>query len=186
MEINDIVFDHIELMRQTFDNQFNKLIVDAGDRIGNAFERGGKVILFGNGGSAADAQHISAEFVSKLNIDRIPLPSIALTVDTSALTAISNDYGYEKVFSRQVKALCGTNDVVIGISTSGRSKSIIRGLETARDIGAFTIGLTGQNGFKNFAPDISLNVPSQNTARIQEIHIIIGHIICSRAEINYV
>ena len=144
---------------------------------------GGKLLLFGNGGSAADAQHIAAEFVCRFSRDRDPLPAIALTTDTSALTAIANDYGFERVFARQVEALCQPKDVVIAISTSGRSANVLAGIKAAQAKGARTIGLTGGDGGSMVAAvDISIIIPTDVTARIQECHITIGHLICEVAE----
>lgn len=184
--IDTAVKQHIEIVQKTFNDEMVRKITQVGLIIDHAFKTGGKVILFGNGGSAADAQHISAEFISKLKEDRPSLPAIALTVDTSALTAIGNDYGYDQIFSRQISSLCSENDVVIGISTSGRSQNVINGLQTARQIGAKTIGFTGSASMPQVELDICLNVPSTVTARIQEIHIMFGHLICSQAELNYV
>jgi len=143
----------------------------------------GKLLLFGNGGSAADAQHIAAEFVCRFNRDRAALPALALTTDTSALTAIANDYGFERVFARQVEALCQPGDVVIAISTSGRSPNVIAGIEAARARGARTIGLMGGDGGSMVAAvDIPIVIPTDITARIQECHITVGHLICEVVE----
>lgn len=144
---------------------------------------GGKILLFGNGGSAADAQHIAAEFVGRLTIDRPPIAAIALTVDSSALTAIGNDYGYDLVFERQVRALGRAGDVAVAISTSGKSPSIVRATAAAREIGMRVIGLTGSRGAEFAAQcDIGIAVPSTDTARIQEAHITIGHLLCALVE----
>jgi D-sedoheptulose 7-phosphate isomerase len=145
---------------------------------------GGKLLLCGNGGSAADSQHIAAEYVSRLVHDRDPLPAIALTVDTSALTAIGNDYGYEFVFSRQLRALARKGDVLLGISTSGNSPNVVRALEAAREMGIVTHGFTGgREGIKMEALcDRLLAVPSTTTAMIQQIHITAGHIVCALTE----
>jgi D-sedoheptulose 7-phosphate isomerase len=186
MDLNNVIKEHHDLVKKTFDSSFLNKIQKVGDQISRKFRQNGKVILFGNGGSAADAQHISAEFVSKLSNDRPALPSLALTVDTSAITAIGNDYGYDEVFARQISALCTPKDLAIGISTSGKSENVIRGLRAAKGLGAFCVGLTGQNGLADYEPDICLSVPSLNTARIQEMHIIIGHMICGIAETDYV
>ena len=139
-----------------------------------------KVLLFGNGGSAADAQHIAAELVGRFLGERKALPAIALTTDTSALTAISNDYGYDEVFARQVRALGRTGDVAIGISTSGRSPSVLRAVEAARALGMATIGLTGgDGGALSGMVDVSLRVSASTLSpRIQETHILVGHVIC--------
>lgn len=144
-----------------------------------AYQNKKKLILFGNGGSAADAQHIAAELVNRFELERIALPAIALTTDTSVLTSIANDYDYSKIFARQVEALAEKGDVVIGISTSGASLNVIKGIEVAREKGAKTIGLTGKNGGKLArTADLVLKVPSNDTPRIQEAHITILHIIC--------
>src|SRR5262249_9567547 len=137
----------------------------------------------GNGGSAADAQHLAAEFVGRYKADRQGLPAIALTTDSSILTSVSNDYGYAHVFARQLEVFCQKGDVVIAISTSGGSPNIINGIETAKKRGAFTIGLTGARG-RAFAEQVHLGfvVPSENVARIQEAHIFIGHNICELVE----
>ena len=151
--------------------------------ITTAYKAGGKVILFGNGGSAADAQHIAAELVGRFKLDRRPLPAIALTTNTSTLTAVANDCGYEAVFSRQIEALVKKKDVVIGISTSGNSPNVIEAIIMAKLKGAKTIGLTGCNGGKLAeVADLVLAVPSDSTPRIQEAHITIGHIVCELVE----
>jgi len=148
-----------------------------------AYRNRKKLILFGNGGSAADAQHVAGELVNKFELERIALPAIALTTDTSILTSIANDYDYSRVFARQVEALAEEGDVVIGISTSGSSLSVIKGIEVAKEKGAKTIGLTGKNGGKLArAADLVLKVPSNDTPRIQEAHITILHIICHLVE----
>ncbi len=148
-----------------------------------AYRTGGKVVLFGNGGSAADAQHLAGEFVGRFKLERQALPAIALTTDTSILTAIANDYGYETVFSRQVEALVNEKDVVIGISTSGNSPNVLKAIKTAKKKGAKTIGLTGGDGGKLAeVADLVLTVPSDNFSRVQEAHITIGHIVCELVE----
>jgi phosphoheptose isomerase len=158
-------------------------IAKASQAMATALARGGKVLLFGNGGSAADAQHIAAEFVGRFAQEREPLPAIALTTDTSALTAIGNDYGFEQVFARQVRALGRTGDVVVAISTSGRSVNVLSGLEAARERGLITIGLTGgDGGLLGRIVDIPIIVPSASTARIQECHIAVGHVLCEIVE----
>ncbi|MBV9958357.1 MAG: D-sedoheptulose 7-phosphate isomerase [Acidobacteria bacterium] len=151
--------------------------------ITDALKRGQKVLIFGNGGSASDAQHIAAEFVGRYERERRAWPAIALTTDTSALTAISNDYGFEGVFARQVEALAQPGDVVIGISTSGNSPNVIAAIMAARKIGCRTIGLTGAKGKKLASLcDAAVLAPSARTARIQEAHIAIGHIWCELAD----
>ena len=145
----------------------------------NCLKNDGKILIFGNGGSASDAQHIAAELVGRYNNERFGLPAIALTTDTSAITAISNDYGFKNVFRRQVEALANKGDVLIGISTGGTSSNVINALKLGKDIGCKTIGLSGKDGGKfNILCDINLIAPSKDTPRIQEMHIIIGHTIC--------
>ena len=148
-----------------------------------AYQRGNRVLLAGNGGSAADAQHIAAEFVSRYAFDRPGLAAIALTTDTSILTAIGNDYGYDQIFRRQLEANGREGDVFIGISTSGNSPNILTALQCARELGVVTVGLTGQGGTKmqSFC-DYCIKVPSMSTPRIQESHILLGHIICGITE----
>ncbi|MCX8174407.1 MAG: D-sedoheptulose 7-phosphate isomerase [Thermoplasmata archaeon] len=145
----------------------------------SAIENGGKVLWCGNGGSAADAQHLSCELVSKFYVDRGALASIALTTNTSILTAVANDYDFDRVFVRQVEALGKKGDVLVGISTSGNSKNVIAAMKKAREMGIATVGFTGETGgaMKDWS-DILLNVPSKDTPRIQEAHITAGHIIC--------
>jgi len=163
----------------------NQIIYKIGILISKCINKGGKVFFFGNGGSAADAQHISAELVGRYQINRKGLPSIAFTTNTSVLTAIGNDFGYDVVFERQVKSIVTSDDVVVGISTSGESANVINGIMAAKKIGAKTVGLTGLNGEKLAkVADIALKVPSQNTQRIQECHIMVGHIICDIVETN--
>jgi len=148
-----------------------------------ALRAGHKVLIFGNGGSAADAQHIAAELVGRYKLLRPALPALALTTDTSALTAIGNDYGYSAVFARQVEAHARPGDVVIAISTSGNSPSVLEGVATARRQGAVTVGLTGGNGGKLCAVvDQCIIVPAHQTPHIQQAHIIIGHIVCDLVE----
>ena len=145
-----------------------------------------KILLCGNGGSAADAQHIAAEIVGKFQKDRRPLPAIALTTDTSALTAISNDYSFEEVFARQVEALAQKGDVLIAISTSGESENVLRAVEVAKTKECKVIGLLGRDGgrIKDYC-DANIVVPVHNTARIQEMHILIGHILCSLVDESF-
>jgi D-sedoheptulose 7-phosphate isomerase len=144
------------------------------------------VLLCGNGGSAADAQHIAAELTGRYKTQRQGLPAIALSTDTSALTAISNDYGYEKVFERQVEALAQSGDLLIGISTSGNSQNILNALQKAKALQCKTIGLSGRDGGEmNRLCDINLVVPSQDTPRIQEMHILFGHILCQIVDNAY-
>lgn len=144
---------------------------------------GRKVLWCGNGGSAADSQHLAAELMGRFRRERCAFPSIALTTDTSVLTAVGNDYGFERVFERQVEALCTKGDVVVGISTSGSSKNVSAALQAARQIGAFTVAFTGQGGGEIAAiADVALRIPSKDTARIQEGHILCGHMLCDWVE----
>lgn len=149
-------------------------------------QKGGKVLIAGNGGSAADAQHIAAELTGRFVKDRIGLPGIALTVDTSAMTAIANDYGYGYVFARQVEALGREGDLFIGISTSGNSEGILNAFKAAEKMGCRTLGLSGRDGGKmNGLCELNIVVPSDVTARIQEMHILIGHIFCKAVDDLY-
>src|SRR2546425_4334219 len=157
-------------------------IEKAADAISNSFRNGGRLYAFGNGGSAADAQHIVAEFTGRFRVDRDPLPAEALTTNSSTVTAIANDYAFEEIFARQVKALSRPGDVVIGISTSGESKNVLKGLEMARKSQAKTIGLCGQKGPMINYCDIVLSVPNDETSLIQEMHISIGHLLCLLVE----
>ena len=145
----------------------------------DSLKQGNKILLFGNGGSAADAQHIAAELVGRYKTERKGLSAIALTTDTSAITAIANDYGYLHVFNRQLEALANKNDVVIGISTGGTSANVISAIKLANDLSCKTIGLSGKGGGEfNSSCDVNIIVPSEDTPRIQEMHILIGHTIC--------
>jgi D-sedoheptulose 7-phosphate isomerase len=158
-------------------------IVSIAMQIVQAFRRGNKVFLFGNGGSAADAQHIAAELVGRFYLDRTPLPAIALTTNTSCLTAIANDYGYEAVFARQLEALVSEGDVVVGIGVSGSSPNVVAALEVAKRHKAVTVGFTGGDGGKTRSiVDYLITVPSRDTPRVQEAHITIGHIVCYLVE----
>jgi len=151
--------------------------------ISEALARGNKVLLMGNGGSAADCQHIAGELVGRFKLERAALPAIALTVDTSILTAVGNDYGFDRCFERQVEALARQGDVVIGFSTSGNSPNVLKALERARSLGATTIGFTGGSGGAMVQVcDIALIAPAVATPRIQEVHITLGHIICELVE----
>jgi len=148
-----------------------------------SINNGNKIVLFGNGGSAADAQHMAAEFIGRFMKERKSFPAIALSTDSSIITAIGNDYSFEKVFSRQAESLVKKGDVIIAISTSGESKNILEGIKTSKKIGAKIISLTGENGIKmKKNSDIFLNVPSTITSRIQEVHRTIIHIICEMVE----
>ena len=166
---------------QTLIQNIEKLGLAARETLG----KGGKIILAGNGGSFADAQHICGEFISKLNYDRPALAAITLGVNGSNISALANDYGYENVFSRELAALGKADDLVIAISTSGNSKNIIKLIETAKKLRMNSVLLTGEDGGKAATLTTSIKVPSKNTMHIQEIHITIGHIICSIAQGDY-
>jgi D-sedoheptulose 7-phosphate isomerase len=165
------------------DNYLLSVIEKIGEKCTQALQQGKKLLFAGNGGSAADSQHLAAELVSRLRYDRPGLAAIALTTDTSALTAIGNDYAFENIFSRQVEAIGQPGDILIGISTSGKSPNILRAFEAARAKQITTIGLAGmQAPFMVERCDVVLNVPSKETPKIQECHIMIGHIICALIE----
>ena len=179
-------------MKDIIENEFNEYIKVANsihcltDAVAisakvciDCLKNGGKILLFGNGGSAADAQHIAAELVGRYKTSRKGLPAIALTTDSSALTSIGNDFGYEHIFDRQVEALANKGDVAIGISTSGKSINVINALKVASKLNCNTIGFSGHDGGEmNKICNINLSVPSEDTPRIQEMHILIGHTIC--------
>ena len=169
---------HLETI-QTVIGQMENNLANASQIAVDTLRRGNKVLLCGNGGSAADAQHIAAELTGRYKSERRGLPGIALTTDTSALTAIANDYGYNRVFDRQVEALANKGDLLIGISTSGNSVNIISALKLAKELGCSTVGFSGRDGGNmNEICDVNLVVPSNNTPRIQEIHILLGHTLC--------
>ena len=153
-------------------------IIDAAQAIAHAFRTGRKILLFGNGGSAADSQHIAAEFMNRFQIERPPLPAIALTTDTSILTSISNDYAFDEIFSKQIKALGKKGDIAFGISTSGNSANVVKAFRVAKKLGMVTIALTSEGGRIGSNADIALAVPSKSIPRIQEAHITVGHILC--------
>lgn len=166
-------------VKEIFINENLPKIVAVVEVLTAALKRGNKIMIFGNGGSAADAQHLAAEFVNRFLIERPPLAAMALSTDTSIITAIGNDYDYSEIFSKQIRALGLEGDVAWGISTSGNSPNVIKGLETAKKMGVTTVVLTGKDGgaIARMA-DYALNVSSHNTPRIQETHITVGHVIC--------
>jgi len=173
---------HNAVINQVLDKHTDTL-VDIAKLIIGSYRNGGKMIIFGNGGSAQDAEHIAAELVGKYNMDRKSLPAIALTTNTSVLTALPNDFYYHAVFERQIEGLANEGDAVIGISTSGNAGNVIRGLLKARELGAKTIGFTGDGGGEMADKvDILFDVPSKNTPHIQEAHLTAGHIICELVE----
>jgi D-sedoheptulose 7-phosphate isomerase len=180
--IRDIILESIQVKEELLHTSLGK-IVEITDAMIDALKKNGKVILFGNGGSASDSQHIAAELVGRFKKDRTALAGIALTTNTSILTSLANDYGYEIIFAKQIEALGKKNDIAIGISTSGKAKNVILGIKQAKKMGLKTIALTGADGGELAKiADVSLVVPSNITARIQEAHITIGHIICEIVE----
>lgn len=180
--IKDILMESIQIKEELLRTSISQ-IKDIADLIIESLKKGGKVILFGNGGSASDSQHIAAEFVGRFKKDRTALAAIALTTNTSVLTSLANDYGYEIIFAKQVEALGQRNDIVVGISTSGKTKNVALGIKQAKKMGIKTVVLTGGDGGELVKlADTSLVVPSSVTARIQEAHITIGHIICELVE----
>ncbi len=190
---NDMVAEHFRrscetLSRAAEDPQLRAVIHAIADIITDAFRGGGKLLIAGNGGSAADAQHIAGEFLSRLNFDRNPLPAIALTTDSSVLTAIGNDYGFDRAFERQVRGLGRAGDVFIAISTSGRSPNIVAALKAARETGLITVGLTGTaaNGAMQPLCDYCLAAPSAETPLIQQIHIVAAHAICGLGRAQFI
>lgn len=160
------------------DPNYLSLVAEVGCVLADAVRQGGKVFFFGNGGSAADAQHLAAEFTGRFLIERRPLPGLALTVNTSSLTAIGNDYSFDLVFARQIEALGKPGDVAIGISTSGNSPNILLAIEVARKLQMITVGLTGRGGKLASVAEHCIRIPSDSTPRIQEAHILTGHILC--------
>lgn len=183
--INNELTSHLETINKVIENMQENL-ENASKLAIETLKNGNKILLCGNGGSAADAQHIAAELIGRYKTERKGLPAIALTTDTSILTSIGNDYGYDRVFDRQIEALANKGDLIIGISTSGNSKNIISALKLGREIGCKTLGFSGRNGgAMNEICDINLVVPSDDTPRIQEMHILFGHIICQIIDSAY-
>lgn len=182
--INEVQ-EHIDLVIQ-LKNELPNSIKKVSEQIILAIQNKRKIILFGNGGSAADAQHIAAEFTGRFVKERIGLPAIALTTDTSALTAIGNDYGFEFIFSRQIEALANEGDVLIAISTSGNSLNVIKAIEKAKKLKCNIISLTGKDGgIIAEISDLNINIKHTSTARIQEMHILVGHLICGVIDNNF-
>lgn len=170
---------HFEIIKKMIESIIPEEVEKASRFCIAALKRNKKILLFGNGGSAGDAQHIAAELIGRYKCERRGLPGIALSTDTSVLTAVANDYGYDRVFDRQIEALANEGDVLIGISTSGNSKNVINALKLGQTIGCINIGLSGRNGGDmNTICDVNIVVPCDNTPRIQEMHILIGHTIC--------
>ncbi len=182
-KIDSELKQHQQILEQTI-QQSAGLINDMALSMVKCFQQGNKILLCGNGGSAADAQHVAGEFVNRFQMDRRALPAIALTTDTSVLTAIGNDSAFANIFSRQVEALGLAGDILAGISTSGRSPDVANALDSARKAGMTTMGFTGEKGLATMKPkcDFCLVIPSADTARIQECHIFIWHVICGIVE----
>ena len=181
VKIHDIVKQSISTIEDI--EKHSEKIIQITDQIVKSILAGKKIVIFGNGGSAADSQHIAAELIGRFALERKSYPAIALTTDTSALTAIANDYAYNDVFSRQCQGIVNSGDTVIGISTSGNSENVKRGLEVSKEKNAFTIGLLGNNGGKiKDIVDMDISIESKSTPRIQEGHRVIYHIICQMVE----
>ncbi len=177
------IFDESASLKKTFVEEYAEDIVNLGILMGKRLEAGYKILICGNGGSAADSQHFAAEIVGRFEKERKAFPAIALTTDTSALTAIGNDYGFDKVFSRQVEALGEKGDILVGISTSGNSENVIKAVEKAKEIGIFTVGFLGKDGGKlKDIVDKAFIVRHSNTARIQEVHLTLEHTLCKIIE----
>jgi D-sedoheptulose 7-phosphate isomerase len=177
------LFKESSNLKDSFVGENLEGIVSVIEAITAALKAGNKILLFGNGGSAADAQHLAAEFVNRFIIERPPLPAIALSTDTSIITSIGNDYDFSEIFSKQIRAIGQAGDVAWGISTSGSSPNVIKALELAKKMGMITIGLTGKDGgLMMKIVDHSLNVSSTSTPRIQEVHITVGHVICEMVD----
>ncbi len=173
----DILTESLAVKEQSIKNNID-LIIKAADMLAACIATDHKILIFGNGGSAADAQHIAAEFVNRFQIERPPLAAIALTTDTSIITSIANDYDFNDIFAKQIRALGQKNDIAIGISTSGNSPNVIQAVKAAKMTGITTIGLTGRGGELTRFADVVFKVESDTTARIQETHILIAHILC--------
>ena len=177
---------HINIENAFIDNQTAMLfvknqtqqLIDAAKIIRHAWELGGKLLIFGNGGSAASAQHIASEFMGKFQNARKALPALALTTDTSIITSLSNDYGFDYVFARQLEGIATNKDVVLALTTSGKSKNIILGLEMARELGCFSFAFTGEKGDLSNLVELILTIPGLSTARVQEAHVFAGHLLC--------
>ncbi len=186
----NMIEEELQAHKETIEKSIATMIPqieEASKMVIETLKRGNKVLLCGNGGSAADAQHIAAELTGRYKVERRGLCAIALTTDTSALTAIGNDYGFERIFDRQVEALVREGDLLIGISTSGNSLNVLSALLLAKEMGAKSLGFSGKGGGKlNFACDLNLVVPSDDTPRIQEMHILIGHILCQAVDEAFV
>jgi D-sedoheptulose 7-phosphate isomerase len=176
--LTEAVTDARRLMERLVAEQ-GEVVATAARLLAETLQNGGKILIFGNGGSAADAQHIAAEFVNRFQVERPPLAALALTTDTSVLTSIANDYNFNEVFAKQVRALGRSGDAALGISTSGSSPNVVAALKTAQELGLRTLALSGGDGGPVSAwAEVAIIVPSRNTPRIQEVHITVGHVLC--------
>lgn len=186
--MNTVFLNELEAHKETLAKTYelNENVLKACEMVVETLKNGGKVLICGNGGSAADSQHFAAELTGRYKTERTPLAGIALSTDTSALTAIGNDYGYDEVFARQAVALGRRGDILIGISTSGNSANVLKALKTARQNGLKTLGLSGRSGgTMNDFCDLNLIIPANDTARIQEMHILVIHTICQAVDLAY-
>ena len=179
--ILNILEESIDVKKRTVSANVD-LIIKGAERIAECISTGRKLMLFGNGGSAADSQHLAAEFINRFQMERRPLAALALTVDTSVITSIGNDYSFDDIFSKQVRALGQKGDIALGISTSGGSRNVIKAISAASDMGIFTMGFTGRGGTLADCADLVFPVLSDSTARIQETHIFLGHALCDLVE----
>lgn len=179
--INDIIQESL-LVKKTFFGKNSDLVLQAAEQLSQCIASGHKILIFGNGGSAADAQHMAAEFVNRFKIERTPLAALALTTDSSVLTSIGNDYSFDEIFRKQIQALGQKNDIAIGISTSGNSPNVIKAMEAARKAEMFTMGLSGRGGELAQSCAMAFCVESDITARIQEVHITLIHVLCELVE----
>jgi len=179
-DVVSVIDEHLSIVSQVKD--LAPAITQVARKMIAVLRGGGKVLWMGNGGSAADSQHLAGELVGRFARERRGLASVALTTDTSILTAVANDYCFDRVFSRQIEALCFPQDMVVAISTSGNSKNVLFGVSAAKKIGAYTVGLSGESGKLAEMADMCISVPTHNTARIQEAHILVGHILCDSVE----
>ena len=179
--MKDIILDALSdsiRVKEAFISRHLDRIVQAAEMMATAIASGHKILIFGNGGSAADAQHIAAEFVNRFRVERKPLAALALTTDTSIITSIANDYHFDEIFEKQIRALGKKGDIAIGISTSGNSRNVIQAVAAAKEIGLLTIGLAGPDGKLPEMVDLNFAVESRITARVQESHILLGHLLC--------
>ena len=181
--IRQRVYDSIRVKKRLLQGDLIKVVAQVGGVLVEAYRGGNKVILFGNGGSAADAQHIAAELIGRYYLNRAALPAIALTTNSSSLTAVANDYSFDLIFARQLEAMAAHGDVAVGISTSGNSENVVQALRSAKEKGVVTVGLTGEEGGEvKSIVDYCICVPCKETPRIQECHILLGHILCEIIE----